>query len=438
MASLVNMMVGQCGNQVGAATYSILYNERPFAGEHSLFDESGHARAVMVDGEAKVVGALVKREGSGPFKRSNAFVEDSGRGNNWALGYYGPRGDSSIVERAMEAFRKELEVSDAYRGSLIFHSLCGGTGAGLGSRIMEEMRDALPKSPLVSTTVLPFSVGELPLQHYNATLCLSRIIKETEACILFSNNSLLALASKRNAPKSGVTVRPADAANAQVKTSHLNRYIGLALASILRPNTVDRVPRGKTAVPWDIAGSVSAVAPTTETKFVEVWAVQERSRLPPHMSEPPWATLGKRLAGEIPRFCNLSTATNAEPQLRKTLTAGYQVFARGHSVFGGSGAGEEDGAVAARSHVLKALDIAPSVRGLYCFPPPSPSPSSPKSHLASRDDCYSNFTTNGSWVCCPSPVTAAHPRALSVMASRCSHTVARILNPDPRPPTPNP
>ena len=138
--SMVSMMVGQCGNQIGAAAYAALHAERPLPGDRALFDEGGHARAVLVDGEAKVVGALV-RHADGPFSRANAFVEDSGRGNNWALGYYGPRVGNHIVDRAMDALRRQLEASDAYRGGMIFHSLCGGTGAGLGSRIMEEMRD---------------------------------------------------------------------------------------------------------------------------------------------------------------------------------------------------------------------------------------------------------------------------------------------------------
>ena len=57
MASVASMMVGQCGNQIGAAAYTTLYAERPFAGERALFGEGGQARAVLVDGEAKVVGA---------------------------------------------------------------------------------------------------------------------------------------------------------------------------------------------------------------------------------------------------------------------------------------------------------------------------------------------------------------------------------------------
>ena len=332
MASMVGMMVGQCGNQIGAAAYGALHAERPLPGERALFDEGGHARAVLVDGEAKVIGALF-REAGGPFSRANAFAEDSGRGNNWALGYYGPRAGNRIVDRAMEALRRQLEASDAYRGGMIFHSLCGGTGAGLGSRMMEEMRDELAASPLVSTTVLPFAVGELPLQHYNATLCLSRVIKEPAACLLFSNNDLLSLCAKRNAAKPGsTTVRPADAAAATVRTKQINDYIGLALASVLRPCVFSRQPRGRTAVPWDMAGSIAALAPTPETKFLEIWAVQESSKR--RMGgAPPWASLGDRLAG-VAHACSLSLPCKHDRTHARTHThtrARTRARARAHT-----------------------------------------------------------------------------------------------------------
>ena len=137
MASLVSMMVGQCGNQIGAATYAALHAERPFPGELALFDDRGRARAVLVDGEAKVVGALVRDcERGGPFSKVRvwaqsvrrcvqqvptslwhqdcAFVEDSGRGNNWAMGYHGTDGSgrNGIAEAALEALRWQWERCD--------------------------------------------------------------------------------------------------------------------------------------------------------------------------------------------------------------------------------------------------------------------------------------------------------------------------------------
>ena len=478
MASLVSMMVGQCGNQIGAATYAALHAERPFPGELALFDDRGCARAVLVDGEAKVVGALVRDcERGGPFSKVRvwaqsvrrcvqqvptslwhqdcAFVEDSGRGNNWALGYYGPRAGNGIVDRAMGGFRRQLEASDAYRGCLCFHSLCGGTGAGLGSRLMEELHDELGKAPLMSTTVLPFSVGELPLQHYNATLCLSRICQETDACFLFANDDVLSVCAASNAPKTGSVVKPSDAASALVKTAHLNRYISLALSSVLRPCVFTRMSARSSAaaaVPWDMAGTVAAVAPTPETKFVEIWSVQEErakkgSNMAPasHFSDPPWATLGKRLSTDMRRSRDARdpakggggerAAGRVHP--RRTLTGGYQVFARGEGVFGGGGGGD-DGAHAARVHVEKALELAPGAHHFtqqvsgcdtVALPqdrrlstrneglPTGPSPS----RWRDGAGAFPDTTTSGGWIHCPRQLRAAYPRSLAVVASRSGH-----------------
>ena len=115
--SMVSMMVGQCGNQIGAAAYEALHAERPLPGDRALFDEGGHARAVLVDGEAKVVGALV-RHADGPFSRANAFVEDSGRGNNWALGYYGPRAGNPPPLAPLPVAARQLDGGEALESQL--------------------------------------------------------------------------------------------------------------------------------------------------------------------------------------------------------------------------------------------------------------------------------------------------------------------------------
>ncbi len=177
--SLVTVSVGQFGNQISGCLYRYLKQDTPFSGERYLFDDSGFARAVLVDGESKVIGKIL-RDKEMPFRACRANFEQSGRGNNWALGYYGRGGDSgmALVERTMDTFRLEMETCDSYRGCLLLHSLCGGTGSGLGSRLAEEIRDELGGgSYLISGTVLPFSIGELPLQNYNAALCLTRVAK---------------------------------------------------------------------------------------------------------------------------------------------------------------------------------------------------------------------------------------------------------------------
>jgi hypothetical protein len=262
--SLITVSVGQFGNQISGCFYRYLKQDRPFAGQRYLFDENGMARAVLVDGEAKVICKLL-REKDTPFKSDKANFEQSGRGNNWALGYYGRGGENGmcLVELTMEALRVEMEACDAYRGCLMLHSLCGGTGSGLGSRLAEEIRDELGGgSYLFSGSVLPFAIGELPLQNYNAALCISRvcralfflpccpcdqikpqILEETDSAILFSNDNLLAAcqrtAARRDAAAAGAaaaaTVTPAQCAAATVQVDDLNAEIGMALAGLLQP-----------------------------------------------------------------------------------------------------------------------------------------------------------------------------------------------------------
>jgi hypothetical protein len=210
-------------------------------------------------------------------------------------------------------------------------------------------------------------------------------------------------------------VRPADAATATVKTKQINDYIGLALASVLRPCVFSRHPKGRTAVPWDMAGSIAALAPTPETKFLEIWAVQESSKRRT-IGQPPWTSLGDRLAGEIPRYQHMPIGLGtSESTVRKILAGGYQVFARGATVTGGEGAEERQGALSARAALSKSLDLNLSAQQLVHEPSKGPL------HFGGTSENFANVTSSGAWICCSEQLTAAHPRALSVLTCRDGH-----------------
>ena len=129
------------------------------------------------------------------------MFNQGGRGNNWALGYskdykeinkksgfgkatqlertvtspskstkqaftYTPDDDDDklLHEGAMEMLRKQSERADHFRGTLLFHSLAGGTGSGLGSRLIEDYRDNFSsKAHLVTVSIWPATCGETPL-----------------------------------------------------------------------------------------------------------------------------------------------------------------------------------------------------------------------------------------------------------------------------------
>ena len=57
---------------------------------------------------------------------------------------YGFRGEDSFLDKCVNRIRLEAERCDCFMSSLMLHSLAGGTGGGVGSRLCEEVRDMFP------------------------------------------------------------------------------------------------------------------------------------------------------------------------------------------------------------------------------------------------------------------------------------------------------
>ena len=110
----------------------------------------------------------------GPVVRSPEMVKHTARllhdlqrlagsaGNNWALGYHlhGGRCTEAVMQRA----RRQAERCDHFAGFLLLQSLAGGTGAGFGSRIAQELCDYMPSSLRLSCAVWPYESGEVIVQ----------------------------------------------------------------------------------------------------------------------------------------------------------------------------------------------------------------------------------------------------------------------------------
>lgn len=219
----VVVQVGQAGNQIGAELWRILGSELPRKagsdlGELSaLFEENGDgshtARCVMVDSESKGLGGLQEQ----PWVSSDNIVIDSaqaGRGNNWAYGY--ARDDrseptsvkfGSLISRSLERVRRSVEAIDAYEGCMLLHSLSGGTGSGLGTRLAEELRDLYPTHFLTSYPVAPFNHGEAGLQHYNSVMTVAQLQELTDAVVITQNQEILQMLIDKR-PRVRVRISP--------------------------------------------------------------------------------------------------------------------------------------------------------------------------------------------------------------------------------------
>ena len=169
----VVLQVGQAGNAIGNELWQVLKAEADKRPEHptDLFaqvdgGEAGSrrtlmARVVAVDTEPKAIQPLLEQK----CIAADAAVlagDMGGRGSNWAFGYGHGISADTVVSEAMEGLRRQVEAVDFYQGVLLLHSLGGGTGSGLGCRLLEELRDRYPLNYLTACPVAPFAHGEQP------------------------------------------------------------------------------------------------------------------------------------------------------------------------------------------------------------------------------------------------------------------------------------
>jgi len=68
-----------------------------------------------------------------------------------------------------------METVGFLSGTILVHSLTGGTGSGLGARLIETLRDAYPLAYNTAVSVSPHLSGDSPLQHYNSLLSLAAL-----------------------------------------------------------------------------------------------------------------------------------------------------------------------------------------------------------------------------------------------------------------------
>ncbi|KAL0238703.1 hypothetical protein PCE1_004395 [Barthelona sp. PCE] len=208
---LINIQVGQCGNQIGNAYWRTLLKEYSHFNEQSgsqtqytdemssLFYlpqsqtrdfsfEKMRARAVLVDTEEGVVNQTLKGSLSSLFEPAQIVASNSGAGNNWAEGFhrYGPE----ISDQVIEATRIQLECCDSPQGFFFLHSLGGGTGSGLGSYLLQDIRDEYPKITRLTMSVFPSRESDVVTSPYNATFATSKLIEHADCSFCFDNEAL--------------------------------------------------------------------------------------------------------------------------------------------------------------------------------------------------------------------------------------------------------
>lgn len=209
MKEIVNVHVGQCGNQMGYDFWEGVCQEHSIQPDmtcadpemipynNTYFEEIDQnrwtPRAVLVDLEPGVHDSILNRPYGQIFNPDLIYHEQSGAGNNFASGFYST--GSEIIEEVMEGIRKQAEKCEHLETFQITHSIGGGTGSGLGSLIMSQIKCEYPDKMLSCYSVVPSkTVSDVVVEPYNSVLAMNYLIEECDSNIIIDNEALYNIA----------------------------------------------------------------------------------------------------------------------------------------------------------------------------------------------------------------------------------------------------
>lgn len=107
--------------------------------------------------------------------------------------------------------------------------------SGVGSAIIEQLREDYPLSYILSVPVAPFSYGETPLQYYNSLLCLKTLQAHTDGVMLFQNDHVLTQAEKCHSRSSSAPHDGRVGSACSVAVQDMNGHISQTLCNVLLP-----------------------------------------------------------------------------------------------------------------------------------------------------------------------------------------------------------
>lgn len=207
MREIVHIQIGQCGNQIGSKFWEVIGEEHGIdsAGSYcgasalqleriSVYYNEAHGkkyvpRAVLVDLEPGTMDSIRSSRLGALFQPDNFVHGNSGAGNNWAKGHYTE--GAELIENVLDVVRRESESCDCLQGFQIVHSLGGGTGSGMGTLLMNKIREEYPDRILNSFSVMPSpKVSDTVVEPYNAALSIHQLIENTDACFCIDNEAL--------------------------------------------------------------------------------------------------------------------------------------------------------------------------------------------------------------------------------------------------------
>ena len=303
------LQFGQCGNQIGETLHECVYEDiqqhkrnrnKEYVKESlncwfNLKHDKLYAKSILIDTETKVTDRLLANK---KFKFENVVSSPlGGSANNWAFGYN--LQSESIICDILEKVRREVERCDYVTCFFNILSSSGGTGAGVGSKTTEVLRDEFKTKFIVNAVVLPHKNGDVVTQAYNTLLTLTKLYDESDCILLFDNDRSYEICKK---------LSPGD-----VTFKDINQVISEHLASVMQP-----------VKNFNFAKLVSNLCSHPSYKFVQISSAPFINKEIVHYEpKTTWSTL----ANEV---FKISKRDVSNYKLRKVKSVGGVLVSRGN------------------------------------------------------------------------------------------------------------
>lgn len=230
MGEIVHLHIGQCGVQVAAqfwpyvATEYGINSDQSCTGSyspHHYFYEQADShfmpRAVLVDTDPNSLDRVSAGAAGNMFLPESLVAGHGSCGNVWAKGNY--TDGCEVGDVAWEQMRKQVEKCDRLVGFQLTHSLGGGAGSGLGSRMLQRLREEHCCRIVQTVAVFPQpDFSDSILEAYNAVLSFTELTQHADQVVVLDNKALGRLCNRY------LQMEP--------RFPHMNALIAYALSSV--------------------------------------------------------------------------------------------------------------------------------------------------------------------------------------------------------------
>jgi len=209
MREIISLHIGQAGIQLGNAAWELFCLEHGIQPDgqmpsdktvgtendafNTFFSETGAGkhvpRAVFMDLEPNVVDEVRNGTYRQLYHPEQLLSGKEDAANNYARGHYTI--GKEMVDLALDRVRRLADSCTGLQGFLIFHSVGGGTGSGLGSLLLERLSVDYGKKSKLGFTIYPSpQVSTAVVEPYNSVLSTHSLLEHTDVAVMLDNEAI--------------------------------------------------------------------------------------------------------------------------------------------------------------------------------------------------------------------------------------------------------